>query len=65
MDYGTVAERRKNYGAGLKQLHEKHGVTDSKFGIGLWCQNRPEWQLTGEITILVCKAQVPNRSPQI
>lgn len=21
---------------------------DEKYGVGLWCQNRPEWQLIGD-----------------
>lgn len=46
MDYKTVHERRKNFGAGLRVLHEKIGVTESKYGIGLWSPNRPEWQIT-------------------
>lgn len=45
-DYSQVAERRKNLGAGLVHLHRQAGVTGSKYGIGLWCQNRPEWQIT-------------------
>jgi len=45
-DYETVAIRRKNFGAGLVHLHKQAGVTASKYGIGLWCQNRPEWQIT-------------------
>ncbi|TVY21074.1 Long chain acyl-CoA synthetase 7, peroxisomal [Lachnellula arida] len=45
MTYGEVAVRRKNLGAGLVELHKKVGVTEEKYGVGLWCQNRPEWQL--------------------
>ncbi|KAF2427138.1 long-chain-fatty-acid-CoA ligase 1 [Tothia fuscella] len=45
-NYGEIRERRKNFGSGLVQLHEKYGVTDQKYGVGLWCQNRPEWQIT-------------------
>jgi len=47
MTYGQTAERRKNFGAGLVELHKKAGVTEEKYGVGLWCQNRPEWQITG------------------
>lgn len=47
--YGEVALRRKNFGAGIVELHKKVGVTDEKYGVGLWCQNRPEWQLAGEL----------------
>jgi len=45
-DYDTIAQRRKNFGAGLVHLHRGVGVTATKYGIGLWCQNRPEWQIT-------------------
>ncbi|CZT48853.1 related to long-chain-fatty-acid--CoA ligase FAA2 [Rhynchosporium secalis] len=44
--YAQVAERRKNFGAGLVELHKKAGVTEEKYGVGLWCQNRPEWQVS-------------------
>lgn len=52
-DYQTVQRRRANFGAGLVQLHEGVGVTESKYGVGLWCQNRPEWQITD----LACMSQ--------
>ncbi|KAH7089777.1 long-chain-fatty-acid-CoA ligase 1 [Paraphoma chrysanthemicola] len=52
-DYETVAKRRKNLGAGLVHLHKQAGVTAEKFGVGLWCQNRPEWQITD----LACMTQ--------
>jgi long-chain acyl-CoA synthetase len=45
-DYETVQTRRKNFGAGLVHLHRQAGITDKNYGIGLWCQNRPEWQIT-------------------
>ncbi|KAF1961345.1 long-chain-fatty-acid-CoA ligase 1 [Byssothecium circinans] len=45
-DYKTVQTRRKNFGAGLVHLHKQAGVTAQSYGIGLWCQNRPEWQIT-------------------
>ncbi|KAM3078173.1 medium-chain fatty acid-CoA ligase faa2 [Clarireedia jacksonii] len=45
MTYAQVAERRKNFGVGLVELHKRAGVTDDKYGVGLWCQNRPEWQI--------------------
>ncbi|KAF2672698.1 acetyl-CoA synthetase-like protein [Microthyrium microscopicum] len=47
MNYATVQKRRKDFGAGLMYLMEQHGlpVKDRK-GVGLWCQNRPEWQIT-------------------
>ncbi|KAH7112186.1 long-chain-fatty-acid-CoA ligase/ protein binding protein [Dendryphion nanum] len=45
-DYEAIQTRRKNFGAGLIHLHREAGVHDANFGIGLWCQNRPEWQIT-------------------
>jgi long-chain acyl-CoA synthetase len=52
-DYETIAKRRKNFGAGLVHLHKQAGVTGQKYGVGLWCQNRPEWQITD----LACMSQ--------
>ncbi|KAF3000904.1 hypothetical protein E8E13_008230 [Curvularia kusanoi] len=52
--YEQIAERRKNFGAGLVHLHRQAGITTPKqFGVGLWCQNRPEWQITD----LACMSQ--------
>jgi long-chain acyl-CoA synthetase len=46
--YGTIQTRRRNFGAGLVRLHQQAGVhTQAQYGVGLWCQNRPEWQITG------------------
>lgn len=48
IDYQTVQKRRAALGAGLVELHNKHGCgRPGPYGIGLWCQNRPEWQITG------------------
>ena len=47
MDYGTVQKRRANFGVGIVDVNRKAGVVEQKYGVGLWCQNRPEWQLTG------------------
>ncbi|KAF2672439.1 long-chain-fatty-acid-CoA ligase/ protein binding protein [Microthyrium microscopicum] len=44
-DYETIATRRKNLGSGLRIIHENIGVT-GKYGVGLWCNNRPEFQIT-------------------
>ncbi|KAF1844885.1 long-chain-fatty-acid-CoA ligase/ protein binding protein [Cucurbitaria berberidis CBS 394.84] len=52
-DYETIAKRRKNFGAGLVHLHKQAGVTAAKYGVGLFCQNRPEWQITD----LACMSQ--------
>lgn len=52
-DYGTVQLRRANFGIGLVEMHRKAGVVETKHGVGLWCQNRPEWQITD----LACMSQ--------
>ncbi|KUI57720.1 Long chain acyl-CoA synthetase 7, peroxisomal [Cytospora mali] len=44
--YAEVAERRKNLGAGVAELHHRIGVTAPNYGVGIWAQNRPEWQIT-------------------
>lgn len=46
-DYATIHRRRANFGVGLVEVNRQAGVTDTKYGVGLWCQNRPEWQITG------------------
>ncbi|KAI9674326.1 MAG: hypothetical protein M1829_003727 [Trizodia sp. TS-e1964] len=53
MDYQTLQKRRRDFGCGIVELHQKAGVTAEKYGVGLWCQNRPEWQLTD----LACMSQ--------
>ncbi|PLB33800.1 putative AMP-binding enzyme [Aspergillus candidus] len=54
LDYQTVQKRRAAFGAGLVELHNKHNcVRAGQYGIGLWCQNRPEWQITD----LACMSQ--------
>ncbi|KIV86397.1 hypothetical protein PV11_02008 [Exophiala sideris] len=53
LDYETVQKRRANYGVGLVELHAREGITGTQYGVGLWCQNRPEWQLTD----LACMSQ--------
>lgn len=47
-DYQTVARRRENFGKGLVELHRQAGIIGTQHGVGLWCQNRPEWQITGK-----------------
>lgn len=49
MDYATVQKRRGNFGVGLKHVVRDAGGPDQKYGVGLWCQNRPEWQITGSV----------------
>ena len=52
-DYQTVQSRRANFGVGLVQLHKQVGITGTRFGVGLWCQNRPEWQITGKFLCIL------------
>jgi len=52
-EYAAVAKRRADFGSGLVHLHKQAGVTATKYGVGLWCQNRPEWQITD----LACMSQ--------
>lgn len=47
INYAETAERRKNFGAGVAELHQAIGVTKDKYGVGLWSPNRAEWQITG------------------
>ena len=49
MDFATVQKRRANFGVGIKHVVKEAGVFDQKYGVGLWCQNRPEWQITGNV----------------
>ncbi|PKS12189.1 hypothetical protein jhhlp_001487 [Lomentospora prolificans] len=44
--YADVSKRAKNLGAGLVEIHRKAGITADKFGVGLWSQNRAEWQIS-------------------
>ena len=46
--YAEIAERRKNLGTGIAELHHRIGVTAQSYGVGIWSQNRPEWQITGK-----------------
>ncbi|KAI6249170.1 Long chain acyl-CoA synthetase 7, peroxisomal [Erysiphe necator] len=51
--YGEVAIRKGNFGKGLVELHQNLGITDEKYGVGIWSQNRPEWQIAD----LACMSQ--------
>ncbi|GAB7354410.1 hypothetical protein MBLNU459_g4903t1 [Dothideomycetes sp. NU459] len=44
--YGQVQKRRRDFGIGIVSLHQQLGITGKQYGVGLWCQNRPEWQIT-------------------
>ncbi|UNI20346.1 Long-chain-fatty-acid--CoA ligase [Purpureocillium takamizusanense] len=46
ISYAEVAERRTNLGAGLVEVNKLAGITGDKYGVGLWSQNRTEWQIT-------------------
>jgi hypothetical protein len=49
MTYRTVQQRRTNFGAGIAQIHKRAGITEKKYGVGLWSENRPEWQIAGTV----------------
>lgn len=53
IDYETMQQRRTRLGKGLVELHAREGITGTQYGVGLWCQNRPEWQITD----LACMSQ--------
>lgn len=44
--YAEIAERRKHLGTGIAELHHRVGVNAQSYGVGIWSQNRPEWQIT-------------------
>lgn len=48
MTYAEVGERRENLGAGIVEVHQAAGVTQEKYGVAIWAQNRAEWQITGK-----------------
>ncbi|OAA70403.1 AMP-dependent synthetase/ligase [Cordyceps fumosorosea ARSEF 2679] len=46
LTYAEVAERRKNFGAGIVELHERLNFTKkSQYPVPLWAPNKPEWQI--------------------
>lgn len=47
IDYATLQRRRANLGVGIVEVNKRAGVLEQKYGVGIWCQNRPEWQITG------------------
>ncbi|KAL9584085.1 MAG: hypothetical protein Q9212_002332 [Teloschistes hypoglaucus] len=53
IDYATVQRRRANLGVGIVEVNKRAGVLEQKYGVGIWCQNRPEWQIAD----LACMSQ--------
>lgn len=49
LTYNEVSTRSKNVGAGLVEIHSRAGITDDKYGVGLWSQNRAEWHISGMV----------------
>lgn len=45
--FAEATARSRNLGAGLVEINKEAGITDDKYGIGLWSQNRAEWQISG------------------
>ncbi|KAF4974738.1 hypothetical protein FZEAL_8408 [Fusarium zealandicum] len=45
LSYADVNVRRKNFGAGIVEIHNRISYTAVKYGVGLWSQNRAEWQI--------------------
>ncbi|KAI0378439.1 acetyl-CoA synthetase-like protein [Hypomontagnella monticulosa] len=43
--YAEVAARSKNFGSGIYELHRRIGVPPGNHGVGIWSQNRAEWQI--------------------
>ena len=45
LSYADVQERRRKFGIGLVDVHFRSGISASGYGVGLWSQNRVEWQI--------------------
>ncbi|KAI0025767.1 acetyl-CoA synthetase-like protein [Xylariomycetidae sp. FL0641] len=43
--FAEVDARAKNFGSGVYELHHRIGVPPGNYGVGLWSQNRAEWQI--------------------
>ncbi|KAI1781061.1 acetyl-CoA synthetase-like protein [Hypoxylon cercidicola] len=43
--YTEVAARSKNFGSGIYELHRRIGIPPGNHGVGIWSQNRAEWQI--------------------
>ncbi|KAI0181435.1 acetyl-CoA synthetase-like protein [Hypoxylon sp. FL1284] len=44
--YAEIATRSKNFGSGVYELHRRIGIPPGNHGVGIWSQNRAEWQIT-------------------
>lgn len=47
LTFNEVSAKSKDLGAGLVEVLIQAGIKDDKYGIGLWSQNRAEWQISG------------------
>ncbi|KAF5018272.1 hypothetical protein F66182_9757 [Fusarium sp. NRRL 66182] len=45
ISYADFNVRRKNFGAGIVEIHKLINYSADKYGVGLWSQNRAEWQI--------------------
>lgn len=52
-NYAEVAARAKNFGSGVFELHRRIGIPPGNHGVGLWSQNRAEWQIAGRYCLLL------------
>lgn len=59
MTFAQMGERRKHIGAGIVEAVEKAGVTQAKYGVGIWSQNSPEWHLLGTYSTAAARARKP------
>ncbi|KAI9170968.1 Long chain acyl-CoA synthetase [Paramyrothecium foliicola] len=46
LTYAQVRERKNNFGAGIVELHRAINYPKETYGVGIWSQNRIEWQIT-------------------
>lgn len=51
LSYADVAQRRHNFGVGLVEINRRLGQFSEVFGVGIWSQNRPEWQVVGRYSV--------------